>query len=267
METAGRLRHRIWSLRRKKMTVFPLCAIITIQSRPWPFVQAGRQGIKLIRCRNFMAADAHEAVDFRIRRASPSLACCASPEVRQVLKVSPSISRFEGDTLNSGHRAVAGACAKWSPRRGAQHLAHGGGDGAAAADQQHVPASVGGALVEHRCARRPRTVPAGHAQRADDVYHPLRDSVAQQAEVGWRYWSACRALQRLVVDGADQRQAVVFVQARQGDGGGAGPAGPRQCPPGFACGGAACPSSTASNCWPLLRQYSPRRTARWRPRG
>jgi hypothetical protein len=42
--------------------------------------------------------------------------------------------------------------------------------------------------------------------------------IAQQAEVVAVQLGRVGLLQRLVVDGADQRQAVVFVQARQGDG-------------------------------------------------
>src|SRR3990167_1788166 len=119
------------------------------------------------------------------------------------------------------HRAVADAHVQRNGHLGrcAQHLAYRRGDGAAAAHQQHVLARVVVAhLVEHGAHATGKFVPARHALRADDTGHPLCDGVAQQAEMVAVQLGGVRLLQRLGVDGADQRVAVVLVQARQGEG-------------------------------------------------
>ncbi len=57
-------------------------------------------------------------------------------------------------------------------------------------------------------------VVAGHALWAHRAGHPLREAVAQQAEVVTVELGCVRLLQRLRVDAADHRVGVVLVQAR-----------------------------------------------------
>ena len=53
----------------------------------------------------------------------------------------------------------------------------------------------------------------GHALGADHAIHPLREAVAQQAEVVAVQLGRVGLLQRLRVDGRDHRVAVIFIEA------------------------------------------------------
>ncbi len=123
-----------------------------------------------------------------------------------------------GSDAEFGHRGVADAHVEGDGhlRRGGEHRAHGGGDRTAAGDQQHVLARmVAPHVVQHGTHAVRESRPARHARRADGAAHPLRERIAQQAEVLAVELGRVCGRQGLGMDGRDQGGAVVLVERGQ----------------------------------------------------
>ena len=139
-------------------------------------------------------------------------------------------------------------------RAGAQHVADGGGDRAAAGDDQHVLAVVVGAHVVQRAGHAGDEVAvAGHAARAARCPPSIAPGRRAAGGSGARYISGevgfC-SLSR--VHGGDHRLAVVFVQAFPGQVLAGVVHALAGCRPASACGGAGCRRSAPSKWMPLL---------------
>ena len=98
-------------------------------------------------------------------------------------------------------------------------MAHGGGNRPAAGDDQHLLAHVFAAHMVECAGHAVHEIGVGgHALGADGAAHPLRQAVAQQAEVRPVALGRGRVAQAGLAPAgqhrADDRMAVVFVQAR-----------------------------------------------------
>ena len=135
-------------------------------------------------------------------------------QVRQGVEGDQCVALGVEDEL--GHRAVANAHIELNRGlgRGAQNMAHSGGNRATAGDHQHVARALRANVGKRAGHALLKFLVARHAVGADNAVHPLREAVAQEPKVVAVKLGRVGFFQFMGVNGGNHRFAVVFIQAR-----------------------------------------------------
>lgn len=94
----------------------------------------------------------------------------------------------------------------------AENLAHSCGDGATAADDQHVAGVLATHMIQCRYDSVQKLGITGHALGAHDAVHPLGQAIPQQSEMVLEHFRRVGAGQWVGANSRDHRLTVVFVK-------------------------------------------------------